>query len=130
MPGDVFNRAAKRSLNRLGRDVTLVNQSAQVDGSGDPERDDYGDIEWDTEQTSSITAELVSRGTPQFDRRADGIDDTTDIVAWVDDSETITDGSESGATRATRLEVTGERYVVRETFDEDNGLIRAHGEKE
>jgi hypothetical protein len=117
-------------LSRLGRSLTLRNQSAKTDNNGDPVRDDHGNIEWDSITTTDVTGEIVFRGTPEFERRADGVDSNIDVVAFFDDSETVTDGSDDEATRATRIDDNGVRYVVRETFDEDNGLIRAHGERE
>lgn len=127
---DAFERAAKRSLSRLGREITLVNQSAKTDANGDPVRDNHGNIEWASENTTTADAELVYRGTPSFERRADGVDAEIDVVAWVDDAETVTDGDGDEETRATRIEDNGVRYVVRDTFPENNGLTRAHGEKE
>lgn len=129
---DVFKRAVQRANDRLGRSITLVNQSAQTDASGDPQRDEYNDIQWASESTTDTTGELVYRGTPGFDRRADGIDQNIDVIAWVSDADSadITSGEDDEATRATRIEVDGERYVVRDTIDEDNGMIRAHGSEE
>lgn len=125
---DTFDRVAKRSLRRMGRSVTLVNQSAKTDANGDPKRDSYNDVKWQSKDTTDTTAEVVYRGQQSFDRRADGIHEDIDALAWVsaDDSADVTDGDDDEATRATRIKVDNERYIVRQTFDEDNGLIRCH----
>lgn len=119
---DAFTRAARRSLRRLGTDVTLVNGT-------NFRRDDRNDPEWDDDQTATV-AELVYRGSPSFASRADGVSKSIDVLAWVDESDPVTDGADDDQTRATRIDLQNETYVVRDTFDEHNGLVRCHCVKE
>lgn len=127
-----FDQAIADSLSLTGRSVTLVNQSAQTDNSGNPKRDSYNNIKWDSKTTTDTTAELVYRGSKQFSHRADGIDKDIDVIAWLssDDSSNVTTGEDDDATRATRIKANGERYVVRDVFDDADGQLRCHGMKE
>lgn len=127
MPGDVFDRAARRSLDRLGRDVDLVNPTtAQRDS-------DYGDVFWSSSNTSTTSAELVRRGQPSFDKRADGVDENIDVMVWVSTAETVRTGEGDDTTAATRVDTDQDGttdLVVRDIFDEDNGLYRLHCKEE
>jgi hypothetical protein len=117
-------------LDRLGQTVTVSNQSADTDGNGDTVRDDHGNIVWATATTTDVSAEIVQRGEPAFARRADGVDTDVDALIFVKNSVTIRDGESDEALRATRIDASGESYVVRDVHDENNGLVRAHAAKE
>lgn len=144
MTRSTTKRDTKRSLQRLGRTLTLINQVAETE-DGDPKRDDHGNIIWADPTELEIVGELVYRGTPRFARRADGLDIEVDVVGWVEDpgeygeriygngtyGSNATAGEQREDRRATRVaDGGGERYVVRDTFVQDDGLIRFHGEKE
>lgn len=121
--------AGRRALKRAGRTITLINRTAQTT-NGSPDRDDHGNIKWDSESKTDTSGSLVYRGSPKFQRRADGIDIEVDVIAYVPDDQPVYDGEDDEERRSTRIEVNGERYVVRQTFDENNGVIRCHGVKE
>lgn len=141
---EAFERAVRRGDSRLFDDVTVINQEAAEDTDGDPKRDDHGNIVWDDRVETDVEAEIVYRGTPAFQRRADGIGDDIDIVAWLPAGGAFgdgafgdgvfgkytTDGSHRDTVRATRIEADGATYVVRDWFVERNGRLRIHGKKE
>lgn len=140
---NAFERAVQRGDKRLFQDVTARNQSAETDANDDPVLDSHGNIVWSDAVETSVPGEIVYRGTPEFQRRADGIDDEIDVVVWLEDAVgygeeygvlygglLATDGSESEAQRATRILADGETYVIRDTFMERNGRLRCFGEKE
>lgn len=131
MSRDNFEYALTRGDARLFADVDVVNQSAKTDANGDPVRDSHGNIEWASKSTTTVPGEITYRGTPGFQRRADGLDTDIDCLVWVsDDAVTFTDGSDDETTRATRVDADGETYRVVDVFDERNGRRRAHCEKE
>jgi len=125
-----FDATSKRMLRRLGREITLQNQSAQTDANGSVERDDHGNVVWTDPVETTAMAEVIQRGTPSYRRRVEGIDSNADVIAWVDADTTLTDGVGDEATRATRIKDSGDTFVVRDTFHENNGLVRAHAVKE
>lgn len=128
---DAFDRAVARGDSRLFDDITLRNQSAKTDSNGDPVRDDGGNIEWAPETETTAAGEITYRGTPSFERRADGVDTDLDAFIWVsDDSVTFTDGSEDETQRATRVKADGKTYKITDVFDERNGRRRAFAELE
>jgi hypothetical protein len=140
---DAFTRAVQRGDKRLFEDVTVVNQRAQQDATGDPTRDSHGNIVWRAPDTTAVAAEIVYRGSPQFSARADSVDTDIDAMVFVPADAAYGSGvygrgvygryvSDGGAEdiRATRIEDDGDRYVVRDTFHEDNGRIRCHCRKE
>lgn len=123
----VFERVTRRGDNSLLDDVTLKNQQAVVDGSGDPTLDEHGNIVWDEPVTSQVAGEIVYRGDPQFSRRADGIDRNVTAMIWVSDPDVIfTDANNDRSRRATRVVEDDVTYVIREVFDEKNGRRRGH----
>lgn len=123
------NRTHRRSLQTHGQSATLKNIDAQTDGSGDTQRDAHGNPIWDSASTSETTIELVTRGIPSFDHRVDGIDADIDAIAIVDEGETVRSGEDDDANAATRIDTGGRTYVVRSTWDENNGLTRAYCEE-
>jgi len=130
---DAFTRAVRRGDRRLFEDVTVVNQRAQQDATGDRTRDSHGNIVWQAPDTTAVAAEIVYRGSPQFSARADSVDADIDAMVFVpadaSDGQHVSDGGAEDV-RATRIEDDGDRYVVRDTFHEDNGRIRCHCRKE
>ena len=107
----------------MGRSVTLINGT-------NPTRDpDHGDIRWEKDRTEAV-AEIAYRGEPSFSKRADGVATSLEAIVWVDSSESVTAGSDDDTSRATRIDVGGSTLVVRDVFDEDNGLLRCHCEVE
>jgi len=125
---DTFDRAVRRGDSRLFDDVTLRNQTAETDATGAPERDAHNNIEWAGATETATPGEIVYRGTPQFARRADGVDADIDIIVFVSDPDvTVTDGSDDEAQRATRIEADGKTYRLMDVFDERNGRRRGHG---
>lgn len=129
---DRYTRTMRRFMDDIGRDVTLVNQSAQTDSNGDPQRDSYNDIKWDSKTETATTAEVMFQGEESFERRADGVDEDIDIIVLVadDDAADVTDGEDDEATRATRIKIDGDRYTIRETIDQANGVVQCHCHRE
>lgn len=119
-----IDRTSRRTLRRLGRDATLVNPSSPV------RDDDHGDVHWQDESRTETTIEIARRGEPAYQRRADGIEVDVDALLWVFDDAPVTDGADDDETAATRVEIGPEIYVVRDLYDEDNGLYRCHCSKE
>lgn len=123
---DLVSGPAKDLLEASGESVTLVNRTIATDSNGDRIYDEYGDPEYD-ETTTSVTAEIVLRGTPQFDRRVDGISSDVAAVAWVADDHVndVHKGNEEDRA-PTRLESDTHEFVVYDWFDEQNGKLRLH----
>lgn len=122
--GDRMGSAVGRLHDIVGRDVTIVNPT-------DPTRDpDHNDVRFQDENRTTTVAEILESGSAAFQNRADGISEDTDAMALVKDSETVTSGSDDQTTAATRIEDGGTTYVVRGTFEEDNGLILCHCHRE
>lgn len=117
---DYTRGPAHELLEFAGDDVTLVTQMV-VDHDPDHGTPIYDDVEVETK------AEVVVRGTPQFDRRIDGIDSSVVAVAWVADTiDEIYTGSESDVDGPTLVETETHSYVVHNWFDEGNGKLRLH----
>lgn len=122
-----FEEALRRGDEQVFDDVTLENQVAQTDGSGDPLLDEHGNIKWADKTTTDVPGEISTRGTPNYTRRADGIDTEVDAIVWISDPNvTFTSGEDSRTQKATRVVVNGRRYKVLEVYDERNGRLRGH----
>ena len=72
---DYTRGPAEKLLEFAGENVTLVNyeQTGQ---------DQYGDPEYDEVETTA-RAEIVVRGTPNFERRIEGVDSSEDRVKFL-----------------------------------------------
>lgn len=118
------SHATRSILDFVGRDVTIVNPT-------NPTRDpDHNDVRFQDENRTSTVAEVLERGSTEFQSRADGVSESTDAMVLVKDSETVTSGSDDQTTAATRIEDGSTTYVVRGTFPEENGLIMCHCQRE
>lgn len=111
---------AEMLLDMAGEDVTLVTQVVDY-------YDDYNDPVY-TENRISTKAEIVVRGTPQFERRLDGVDSDVTAVAFVMDEhrDVIHTGDESDTDGPTTLETETHQYTIHNWFDENNGKLRLH----
>lgn len=130
---DPFTRAGdtrERFRDLAGYDATVINQQAETDANGDPVVDDHGLISWATPTETSTSVEFVERGSAQFAHRADGIETDVDGIAIVNGDITVTDGGDDEGTRATRIELDGETYVVHHTRTKAGGDTVARVELE
>lgn len=129
-PEEYVAGPAKDLLESAGREIELVNQTVATDANGDVIRDEYGDP--DIEETVMTTqAEVVVRGTPEFNQRAGEADVDVQAYVWIADdyADDISEGSESDSPTRVRFnqDVTGLDSDVLEVFrvhDELNGKLR------
>ncbi len=116
---DEYTRdAAAWLLEFAGQSVTLTTQT--VAGY-----DDYGDPEYETTSIET-TAEIVIEGTPQFERRLDGIDSSVAAIMWITDDHDVYTGTESDTYGPTTVDTETDQFDVYEWFDEGNGKLRVH----
>lgn len=113
MPHPGQKRAARRALDRHGRDVTHVTFSSST-------TDAYGDPEW-SETTQTVTARLRQTRNPYQSRDGDELDARQKTTIYVKDSVTITD--ETGDTRPDEFRLDGDEYKVSLAQHQANGLI-------
>lgn len=123
-------QAAKVALSHGGQSVTLVNQEAQTDGSGNIVRDSYNDPEWKDPTQTGTKASLVQRGTPDFAKRADGVSEEIDVIVRLDPNDPVTDGSDDEGTKATRIELDSATYVIRSSYIASDELRECHCKRE
>lgn len=115
MPRAPRKRAARRSLDRHGQDVThrTFNQSGT---------DAYGDPSSQGESTATVKARVDHVQTPQLIRGPEGDDVDVDVEIYVKDSLTVTDVNE-GDGRPDEFTADGIDYVVISAENQDSGLI-------
>lgn len=122
---DQLTGPARRLLDFGGRDVTLVNRTAETDADGNVIRDEYRDVNW-VEDRTTVRAEKEVRGDPEFQVRAGGDDIEADALFWIDSTLSVYTGDEGETQGPTLVEDDGDEYRVREHFDENNGKRRLH----
>lgn len=136
---DQLNGPSRRLLQFTGRPVTLVN--TEVDETA-PD-DEYGD-RLPTETRVETTAEFEFPGSPEFQQRVGGVEDTDiDVLIFVPSDvgedaypdapggppPAVFSGDESATRNPTEIldQRSGRTYEVGAYVDEHNGRARLHG---
>jgi hypothetical protein len=128
---DTLTAPARELLALTGVKVTVKYWEREKDALT---RDSQGDYEWGAADTETTTpAEIVVRGTPSFDRRADGVSDDIQAFVWLSSDVPVSDGEHTTDDSGTEILIrasqiidprTDDRYRVDELFDERNGKYR------
>lgn len=115
-------RAARRAIDRHGRDVTLRNYESSSET-------DYGE-EWSETSGSphTIKALVERRRELRTNRTAEQSGQIeSEVAIYVkDDTTAATNLRDGGGRGATQIDVDGETYLVIRSDDQDNGLLLLH----
>jgi len=125
MTNPATKRAARRAIDRAGRDVTLRNYDLSESG-GRQERSVT------SSSPHTITARVERSGGASTDRdiRETG-EPTADVTIYVaDDDSGVGSIRDGGGRGASEIDVDNETYLVVQNDDQDNGLLALECERQ